>query len=193
MRWGAEVSYRDEVGVVRRATRTCGIASRLVIAGALFAAVSACGSDGDGSQDPPAVTSAEAFTAIIRWEIAEQEPVFDEDGNLELPVMYVASESGATVDIGVQADVVEATADDAVVRFSDASIDSIDEGLEGQPVKDDGVLFVVGAMPSGDARLDVQVRRYVSVDDDKSLRIEIVASDEGAVVFAVVDANSDVN
>lgn len=150
--------------------------SRLALAVALT--VSACGSD----DDPPGneVSATEAYVAIVRWEI-EQHPAAA-DGDVELPVIYLRSESGGTVDIGVQADVVEATADDVVVRFSDEDDDSINADVDGQPVKDDGVLFVIGDLPEGGPAYEVTVRRYESIDRDRRLQMVITASDDGAEV-----------
>lgn len=141
----------------------------------------ACGSD--DAAPTPDVTPAEAFTAIVRWEVAQHVSEPDENGDVDLPVIYLRAESGGTVDIGVQADVVEATADDdVVVRFSDESDDSLNEDLDGVPVKDDGVLFIVGDIPTGETTLEADVRRYQSVEVDTTLQMRITSSDDGAEV-----------
>ncbi len=43
-----------------------------------------------------------AYVAIVRWEIEQREPVLGEDGDVETPVMYLASASGETVEVGLR-------------------------------------------------------------------------------------------
>jgi hypothetical protein len=162
---------------------------KAVLAGALVATLTACTSDGDPPA-PPDITTAEAFGAIVRWEVARHDPVVDQGGDATLPVIYLRAASGGTVDIGVQADVVSAVVDDAVIRFSDDADDSLNEDLEGAPVKDDGVLLIVSSLATGGATMDVVVRRYQSIDDDISWHMQIVASDEGAKVTEAVEATT---
>ena len=66
------------------------------------------------------MSSADAITAIVAWQAEEQEPVIDDDGEPQLPVIFVVAGDGTTIDVGVQADVAEATNDWATVRFADA-------------------------------------------------------------------------
>lgn len=157
-----------------------------MVIGAAAALLGACGSE-DASPPTPEVTPAEAYTAIVRWEADQREPVVDDDGDVQLPVIYLTGANGAEIDIGVQADVVSATADDVVVRFSDESNDAIDDGVEGSPVKDDGVMFVLDELPEGDAAVVTSVQRYRSIDDQATLHLEIVASDEGAKVISATE------
>lgn len=146
-----------------------------------------CSSD-DGDSNTPVVSPAEAYTAIVRWEAEQRAPVVDEDGNVELPVVYLTAAVGGTIDIAVQADVVGATADDdLVVRFSDEADEAIDDGVEGSPVRDDGTMFVLEELPEGDANLIASVRRYRSIDEQATLHLEIVASDEGAKVISATE------
>lgn len=176
---------------MRRArSRQRSTASALVVALGLAGLTAGCGSD-DDPQPTPDVSAAEAYIAIVRWEAAQERAGSDEDD--DLPVIYLRAESGDTVDIGVQAEVVEATADDIVVRFSDDSDDSLDADLEGEPVKDNGVLLIVGDLPSGEATMDAVVRRYETIEKDTTFRVGIVASDEGAKVVdqAVQDGELD--
>src|SRR6187402_1813460 len=65
------------------------------------------------------VEPAAAYTAIVEWQAAEQEPILDDKGEPKLPVIYVVAADGATVDVGIQAAVAKSTVDDAVVRFAD--------------------------------------------------------------------------
>ena len=144
-----------------------------------------CGSS-DGSTTPT-VTPSEGYTAIVEWEVARHDPLLDENGNVILPVIYLVAESGGTIDIGIQADVVEATSDIAVVRFSDESSDSLDEGLEGTPVKDDGVMLILAPLPASEASITTNVGVYRTADDQTSMQLDIVATDEGAKVVAAAE------
>lgn len=160
------------------------------ILGALTVAATGCDSNGD-VPPPPEVTPAEAYVAVIHWELEQHVPVIDEDGNDQPLVIYLAAQAGATVDIGVQAEVVEATADDATIRFSDESSQAIDEGLDHRPVKDDGVMFIVGDLTLGAATIETVVRRYQSIDDDATYDVKIVASIEGAKVITATNQDDD--
>jgi len=127
------------------------------------------------------VEPAAAYTAIVAWQAAEQEPVLDDNGEVELPVIYVVAADGATVDVGVQAAVAESTIDDAVVRFADDVTEGFDTDAEGSPVHDDGVMLAVGAMPDPSRTIDVQVARFVAQDDFEQLLVEISVTDPQVV------------
>ncbi|NND73922.1 MAG: hypothetical protein HKN44_02845 [Ilumatobacter sp.] len=159
--------------------------------GAVALLASACGSEST-TPPTPEVTTAEAYTAIVDWELEQHPPTVDENGDVRLPVIYLTASTGGTIDINVQADVVAATADDAVVRFSDESVEAIDDGLEDSPVRDEGVMFVLDEPPEGVASVATSALRYRSEADQATLRFEIVASDEGAkVISAATQAEPD--
>ena len=128
--------------------------------------VAACS---EAPADSDVVEPAAAYTAIVAWQAAEQEPVLDDNGEVKLPVIYVVAADGATVDVGVQAAVAESTIDDAVVRFADDVTEGFDTDAEGSPVHDDGVMLAVGAMPDPSRTIDVQVARFVAQDDFEQL------------------------
>ena len=129
----------------------------------------------DDSETTNVVEPAAAYTAIVEWQAAEQEPILDDNGEPELPVIYVVAVDGTTVDVGVQAAVAESTVDDAVVRFADDVSEGFDTDAEGSPVHDDGVLLAVGAMPDPSRTIDVQVARFVAEDDFEQFDVEITA------------------
>ena len=58
--------------------------------------------------------------------------------------------------------------------------------MEGEPVKDDGVLLIVGDMPDSSRTIELGVVRYRSVDDDSMLVIEITVSADGAEVVTTL-------
>ena len=141
---------------------------------------------GGCSSDPepvrPTVTAANGYTAIMRWEIDQIEPVVDKNGEVQAPVIYVAASSGGTVDVAVQAAVVSAIDEDAVVRFTDDVRDARDEKLDGEPVKNDGVMIVVDEFAVGQRTADTRISRYRSADDSTTWRLDITATADGATV-----------
>lgn len=149
----------------------------------------------DGTADPvgttptgaPVVTEVgadDALTALVRWHVAETEPVVDDAGDIVLPVVYVASDAGETIDVGVQATVAEQTVDDAVVRFADDRSEAVDDDADGSPVKDDGVLVLLGEMPEPAPSVTFAVTVYRAVDDERALEIDATATETGVVITA---------
>ncbi len=130
----------------------------------------------DEPADDGAVRLADAYTAIVEWQVGEQEPVLDEAGEPVLPLVFVVADNGATIDVGVQAEVAEATAEWATVRFADDVADTFDSDLDGEPVRNDGSLLVIGPMPDMARAIDVDVVRYLSVDDSESFVLEVTAT-----------------
>ncbi len=131
----------------------------------------ACG--GDDAPNSSDVDSAAALTAIVEWQAGEQEPVLDDNGDVQLPVIYVASADGGTIDVGVQADVAESTVDIATVRFTDDRGDAFDGDLDDQPVREQGVMLLVGPMPEPGPNVRVDVTRYSSVDRSEPFQLTI--------------------
>lgn len=123
------------------------------------------------------VEPAAAYTAIVEWQAAEQEPILDDKGEPKLPVIYVVAADGATVDVGIQAAVAKSTVDDAVVRFADDVSDGFDSTAEGAPVHDDGVMLAVGVIPDPLRTIDVPVARFMAQDDSEQFDLEITAID----------------
>jgi hypothetical protein len=156
-----------------RAARTA-VARVACAAGAVVAlgiAASACGSD--DAPDSSDVDPAAAYAAIVEWQAGEQEPIIDDNGEVQLPVIYVAAADGDTIDVGVQADVAESTVDIATVRFTDDKGDAFDGDLDDQPVREDGVMLLVGPMPDPGPSVLVDVTRYSSVDRSEPFQLKI--------------------
>jgi hypothetical protein len=140
---------------------------------ALSVATAAC-SDSD-TATPGQVDQSGAYTAIVEWQAGEQEPVLNDDGTAKLPVIYVAAADGATIDVGVQASVAAATVDIADVRFADESSEAFDSGIDGEPVIDQGVMLLVGAIPDPARTIDVELLRYVDVGTSSAFTLQITA------------------
>lgn len=152
----------------------------------MFGALALVGCTSEPTPERATVTPESAYIAIVEWEVQQTEPVLDEEGNVEAPVIYLASVLGGTVDAGVQAGVVATIDDAAVIRFADDPRDARDDGLEGEPVKDEGVMLVLNEFTPDQSVVDAQVARYLSADDVATWRLEVTARDDGATVTAAV-------
>jgi hypothetical protein len=146
----------------------------LVGAVALLGAFALASCDDDETPSD-VVGPADAITAVVAWQAGEQEPVIADDGEVQLPVFYVVADAGTTIDVGVQADVAESTVDWATVRFADDIADTFDPDLEGEPVRDDGVMLLVGPIPEPARSIELPLVRYTAVDDGEPLVVEIVS------------------
>ena len=135
--------------------------------------VAGCNGNDDTSAND--VDHAAAFTALVEWQADEQEPVLDDSGEAQLPVIYVAAAEGGTIDVGVQAEVASATVEVATVRFADEATEAFDEDVEGQPVIDQGSMLLVGPMSEPAPSVVVDLLRYLSADESEAFIIEITA------------------
>jgi hypothetical protein len=146
---------------------------RLAVAAVVTVApLAAC--DNDGGADG-VVGPADAIRAIVAWQADDQETVLDDRGEAGLPVIFVVAGDGTTIDVGVQADVASAMVDTATVRFADDVGDAFDPDVDGEPVRDDGVMLLVGPIPEARRTIVVDVDRYHTVDDWEALQMEITA------------------
>jgi hypothetical protein len=140
-------------------------------------AVAGCSSDSPKARD---IGSADAYVAIVNWEVGQLGPPAT---NASLPVVYVASEDGNTIDAGAQVKVVQATVDTAKVRFTDVRDDAINKDIDGAPVKDSGVMLIVAKVDGkGKSRIEVPVTVYVTEQDQKPTVLTLVATTAGALV-----------
>jgi hypothetical protein len=153
-------------------------AAAVVSALALAALVTSCGDD----PDPDAVaevTPAAAYTAIVTWQAGQQEPVVGDDGEAQLPVVYVAAVDGAGIDVGVQAEVAASTAEVAVVRFADDRSEAFDTELPDQPVIDGGSMLMFDELPPPAPTITVDVVRQLAADEAEPLEFELRARPVG--------------
>ncbi len=136
-------------------------------------ALGACDSGDDSGAD--VVEPADAITAAVAWQADDQDPVVGDDGEPILPVVFVVAGEGTTIDVGVQADVASATVDWATVRFADDIAETFDPDLEGEPVRDDGVMLLIGPIPEPARSIELDMVRYVAIDASEPLTLEIVS------------------
>lgn len=144
----------------------------LPLAVLLAATFTACEDDAlpEGVVEP-----ADAYTAIVTWQAGEQEPILAADGDEQLPVIFIVAASGDNIDVGVQATVTSATSSEAIVRFADEAADGFDPRGDDAPVREDGVMLAIGAIPPASHSIKVEVDRYTTQDDPEQLSLTIRA------------------
>jgi hypothetical protein len=59
------------------------------------------------------------------------------------------------------------------VRFADVRDDALDVDVEGQPVKDGGVLLLVGEVDERPPPVDLNIDVYRNVDDDTAYTMKV--------------------
>ena len=119
-----------------------------------FVVVAAC-----GSADPvDGIARSTAAYNLIVDAVTETEfdPVVDGE---PLPVVYLAGRDDE-VPFDVQVAVAATYLDLVDIRFADVRTEAIDEGLDDLPVRDAGVLVVVGPVPDSGRRFEVELEVY---------------------------------
>jgi hypothetical protein len=127
------------------------------------------------------IRAATAYAAVVRWQIDQPAPVTTTAGK---PIVYIARAAGEHIDAGEQADVVAAVKDVAVVRFADIRDEALDVDVDGRPVKDHGVLLLVGPVTESQPPVEVAVEVYRSSTDDESFVVRIDGAKAGFEVTA---------
>jgi hypothetical protein len=100
--------------------------------------------------------------------------------------MFVAPADGKPIGEQAQADVAAEMADMkdvVVVRFLDVRDDAVQTDVEGEPVKDDGVLLLVGPVEEGPPPLELQVGVYHNADDEHTFTMKISKARNGDQQF----------
>jgi hypothetical protein len=142
----------------------------------------------DNSHEPSMVEPDEVYVAVIRWQLARQEPTSkgtapDDSIDAGLPVLYIAAADGTAIDAKVQARVAAATTDDAKVRFADSRDEALDLDLESEPVRDKGVLLsIAGVEPEASRQTSTEVIVYQSIDDQQTWLLTVSAASDAASI-----------
>jgi hypothetical protein len=142
----------------------------------VLVALCALGACSTASGDDDDARTAGLYEAVLRWAIAAEGLRPDEDG--DLPVVYVVASDGSSVAPEVQVDVVNALLEEADLRFSDARDDALDAGEEGQPVKDEGLLVVIGTVPPEGVLVEMGVELYRTDDQTSAFVLGLAGSGE---------------
>jgi hypothetical protein len=119
----------------------------------------------DGTKTDESSRVAQVYVATIRDVLAAEPP---RDPAAKLPVVYVVGVGEEKIAATVQADVAQALDEDAEIRFADKREEALLEDQEDVPVRDEGVLLAIDAVPPDDDPVDVHVEIYRSeVDSSK--------------------------
>ena len=137
-------------------------------------AIVGAGAGCDSSDDTEVSRDGHVYIATIREVLTEQPPPPEPD---ELPVVFVVGVGEEDIAADVQAEVLRALDDDAVVRFADERAEAVAEDEPDVPVIDAGVLLVVGEIAGDDdaTEVDVEIEMYRTAQD-WSKRVLTIAS-----------------
>jgi hypothetical protein len=156
--------------VIRSVVVPCASLYRRALLAVVASLLGGCGIDAADEDDR---RSAAVFEAVVRWLAAE------ESGDpAPLPVFVEPRGERATIPLPVQAELISATSDVAVVRFIDAREEAlVDEGDAGVSVKGHGVLVRLSPVPEHGSpiALDVDVLRNGS--PSTTMRFQVRGSD----------------
>ena len=145
-----------------------GVVTRGIAAWLLIAAAVACSSSSESE-----IRASAVYEGVMRWLAAEH--TFDPD---PLPVFVEPRGEGTSIDLAVQAEVVESAADVADIRF----IDTRDEALSTDDetgtvvVRDDGMLVRLGPVLEEGRRVTLDVDVFVNEETDLTLRFSLLAT-----------------
>jgi hypothetical protein len=144
---------------------------RTVLVAAIVSAVASCSSD---SPDDSHVRAEAVYASVVRW--FAQRDASDPD---PLPVFIEPRGEGASIQLDVQAKVVDTTKDVAAVRFIDARDEALVTNEDGVTVvADDGVLIRLDPVveEGNSVKLDVDVHdrddHFVTYEFDLSRRAD---------------------
>lgn len=140
---------------------------------AMLALVGVAGCRDEGNKT--AERTAAVVEATIR-HVASQHPLAEDAEVGDLPVVYVVSVGEEALSAGIQADVVSALRDDVEVRFADAREEAIDETAPTAPVKDGGVLVVLGDVPKLGNPVVVSLEIYTARHEHTKMVFSFVPS-----------------
>jgi len=138
----------------------------LLVTTSLAGLLVACGDDDDdvvvgvGAASLPIAPNQDLIVSAIR-HVAALRPR-DDDG---IPIVYVVRTGEHELSAGVQADVAAALRDHIDVRFADAREEALDESEPEAPVRDGGVLMLVGDLPEQSEPASLAVEIYYAAND----------------------------
>jgi len=107
--------------------------------------------------------TAAVYESILDWMLDEEGGI--DSGDRPEWVMFVATRSEEPIDIDVQVAVVEALDPRIFVRFIDERTEAVDADSDDEPVRDDGILVGLGAVPREGDSVEVYADRYRDSDD----------------------------
>jgi hypothetical protein len=112
---------------------------------------------------------------VVRW-FADR----GTDDPEPLPVFIEARGEGASIDLAVQAELIDLTAEDAIARFIDSREEAVaDDGEDdsaGPTVRDDGVLIRLDPVLENGPPMTLDVDEYVDETTFRTLRFTLSQS-----------------
>jgi hypothetical protein len=119
-----------------------------------------CGSEAT----PDTERDAEVYAAVIRALAAQAPPDVTADDAPDRVIFVGPLDEESPISLEVQAATVEQFENAEIIRFVDHREEPIDSELPEAPVRDDGILILVGTVPGGSAP-SVDAELYVDRDD----------------------------
>lgn len=113
------------------------------------------------------------------------------DSREALPVVYVVGVGEHEVAATVQSDVADQLQDEVDVRFADGRDEAIETGETDQPVRDSGVLLMVGDVPEEGNPVDVPIEIYRSELDTSTVVFTVAERASTWVVTATSQVTDD--
>ena len=142
---------------------------------AITLATVACGSDSASPTDRESDVYATLIQALAPSEPTER-ATSEEIDELDRVVYAGSLDEEQPISLEVQAAVVEQLEDFATVRFVDERAEAIDDTDDREPVLEDGVLILLGRVPSG-RKPSVDAERYVDIEDTVHVRVTVERAD----------------
>lgn len=144
------------------------IVMRTIGAACGIAALTACGAsanDPETTQGRAAQVYEMAIRSIVEDELGDTTTTDDEPR----PVVYVVGLDGRRIDDEVQAKLVQELDDDINLHIQDDRSEAIDDSEDDEPVREEGILVLLGPVPEEGPRFDLQLERYQSLDAHEEL------------------------
>lgn len=147
------------------------IVTRTIGAACGIAALTACGASADDPETTQGRTAQVYETAIRSIVDDEVEDTTTTDEDSPRPVVYVVTIDGSRIDDEVQVKLVQELDDDVNLHIQDDRSEAIDDGEEDEPVRDEGILILLGPVleDENETRFDLRLERYRSLDEHDEL------------------------
>jgi hypothetical protein len=147
---------------------------RAAAVGAILMTLVACTTADDDPREGDGREAA-VYESVLVWMLDEEPQRASDDVSDERAgwTMYVTSRHEEPIGVDVQAFIVEALDDRVDVRFIDERTEAVEDGDERQPVREDGILVGLGAVPPEGDSVDVYVDRYREIDDIQAFDVAV--------------------
>lgn len=139
--------------------------------GALVVLAAACGGDDDTAAAGAARHTA-VYAAVV-LDVAGDLTVQPGGDAADRAVFVEPLDDADPIPLEVQAGVVAELEDVVDVAFIDDRDEAVQRQVRGRPVREGAALIALGAVPEGDDRVAVEVRRYEREDRIERLRMTV--------------------